>query len=151
VKVHFVRNDLEKRMFWVSASKTEAEQYIFPLLTKEKVEESLKAFADEDDISYDGSSHFMIAEDLSIIDPFFGVFPVSNMWNGGNPWCRFGVEITDFQSLANLDTSKTISCYSDRAFEDEYCIHLSGATHDEIEKRWNENFPTIPFVRESSR
>ena len=97
MKVHFVRSDLQKRTFWVSASKEETLQYLSPLMDRIVSSNNWKywglsdlenIFSNEDLLSHDGETYFSIADDLSLIEPFFRVFPISNMWNGGNPWCR---------------------------------------------------------------
>lgn len=160
MRVHFFRDDLEKKTFWVSLSKEETLKYIGKYINNVfwnylgfDHQQNLESLfdSDRDNLSCNNEHYFSITSDLSNIRPSIRIFPISNMWNGGNPWKRITLDISSLEELSSIDISNTISCYEDPLFEDDYSLHLCGRTHEEVEKKWNENFPGIPFVRESSR
>lgn len=77
--------------FWVEANREEAERQIFPLLDREKVMLSHEMAAKGHGIAQpaDGIARpycFLVAKDLSSIDPFQATYPYANLWNGYSPF-----------------------------------------------------------------
>ena len=77
--------------FWVEATREEALAHIFPRLEPEQIEES------EQIVRRDGRAAallghpnrpycFLVARDLSSIDPFAPHYPVHPMWNAYSPF-----------------------------------------------------------------
>jgi hypothetical protein len=85
------RNTTPIDSFWVEATYEEAEKAIFPFLTPEEIKKS-KTYAEMGQkiaakISSPPKPYcFLVAKDLSIINPFEVHYPFSNMWNAYSPF-----------------------------------------------------------------
>lgn len=75
--------------FWVEATQAEAETTIFPLINAKTQEASL-SFARYQAMMRPETRAlqfcFLIARDLSSIDPMDHHYPYSNLWNGDSPF-----------------------------------------------------------------
>lgn len=77
--------------FWVEANLREALSSIFPYLTLEQQQKSREyaekqPYPDWKREQHAGRYCFLVARDLSTIDPFPPLYPHSNQWNGYNPF-----------------------------------------------------------------
>lgn len=93
--------------FWVEATKEEAINEVFPKLQPVAIEESLK-FAEQfihlaEELCRPASPYcFLVAQDLSTIDPFHVHYPFHQLWNAYSP---FEVMATvNIQSLEEVRT-----------------------------------------------
>lgn len=94
--------------FWVEATYEEAEKAIFPLLTPEAIEKSKAHARRGQEIAAQISSPpkpycFLVAKDLSSIDPFHVHYPFSSMWGAYSPFEKFSeCYIETLEELKNL-------------------------------------------------
>lgn len=77
--------------FWVEATQEEAIARVFPLLQPEQIAESLKIAEECRGVAAmmgnaDHTFCFLVARDLSSIDPFPPHYPVHQMWNAYSPF-----------------------------------------------------------------
>jgi ribA/ribD-fused uncharacterized protein len=77
--------------FWVEASYEEAQKAVFPFMTPEAIERSKTHAKDGESIAFQIGNPprpycFLVAKDLSTIDPFEVHYPFSHMWNGYSPF-----------------------------------------------------------------
>jgi len=77
--------------FWVEATYEEAEKAIFPFLTPKAIEHSKTHAKDGESIALQIGNPprpycFLVAQDLSTIDPFHVYYPFHHMWNGYSPF-----------------------------------------------------------------
>jgi hypothetical protein len=80
--------------FWVEATLDEAETSIFPLLTPQAIAESKKFAEKYSHIAKEMANPprpycFLVAKDISSIDPFHVNYPVHHMWNAYSPFGEF--------------------------------------------------------------
>jgi hypothetical protein len=83
--------------FWVEATRDEAERVIFPRLSEEGIAESKlclvrSRFFIESSIDRGEEVHpycFLVARDLSSVDPFHVTYPFDNLWSGYSPFEAF--------------------------------------------------------------
>jgi hypothetical protein len=92
--------------FWVEATLEEAEAAIYPRLTQERVAES-KALAErwaEHAKSRSQTSYcFLVARDLSSIDPHAFHYPFHHMWNAYSPFAEMPErKIEQLEELATI-------------------------------------------------
>jgi len=94
--------------FWIEATKFEAETQIFPLLQLVAISESRK-LADEFKALVEIMGHpdrpfcFLVARDLSSIDPFSVHYPVHQLWGAYSPFETMPeIEITTLKELRSL-------------------------------------------------
>ena len=94
--------------FWVEATTDEAEAYVFPLLETVSVRES-RRLADEFSTIVEQSSVplrpfcFLVARDLSSIDPMHAHYPFHHMWNAYSPF-----EALPTSVIENLQELRTL-------------------------------------------
>ena len=84
--------EIDLDCYWVEATEDEAQAAIFPLLDAQRREQS-ENFAHQ---SLSISNHiaadvprpycYLVASDLSSIDPFPAHYPFGNLWNGYSPF-----------------------------------------------------------------
>ncbi len=77
--------------YWLEATLEEAERHIFPLLDEEKVNKAHKLAARGAGIAEMRSEVprlycFLVAKDLSSIDPFNVAYPFHHMWGAYSPF-----------------------------------------------------------------
>ena len=77
--------------FWVEATHEEAIQSVFPMLSHELQSQSEQFAARGEHIAKETSQRprpfcFLVARDLSSIDPFEVHFPFHNLWNAYSPF-----------------------------------------------------------------
>lgn len=94
--------------FWIEADVQEAEEHIFPLISEALKKQShrlVQQYADSFK-RYTNSSRpygFLVARDLTSIDPFNPFYPVHHMWNAYSPFRAFAkIEIISLKELAEL-------------------------------------------------
>jgi hypothetical protein len=90
--------------FWVECTPEEITAAILPLLSTDQRTE-LAALQEREETS---TSHFLIARDLSTIQPMDAIYPFSNLWNAYNPFCA----IPD-AFIATLEAIKTLTVNPD--------------------------------------
>ena len=95
--------------FWVEATQTDAEIYIFPRLEPPAIAESRELAVQAKELTeYLGNPArpfcFLVARDLSSIDPFPVDYPFSHMWNAYSPFESMPeTAIASLDELQNLD------------------------------------------------
>ena len=74
--------------FWVEATEQEARSAVFPLLKPEQVAESRKVAEQYHHAAVDPARPFcyLVARDLSSIDPFHPHYPFHQLWNAYSPF-----------------------------------------------------------------
>jgi hypothetical protein len=94
--------------FWVEATHEEAIQSVFPLLSSELQSESEQLAArcenlEETDSQTPRLFCFLVARDLSSIDPFEVHYPFHHLWNAYSPFRSIPERtITSLQELAGI-------------------------------------------------
>jgi len=94
--------------FWVEATNFEAKQLIFPHCSARQIESSLAYALRDHELSYLFSNPalaycFLVAQDLSSIEPFAVYYPFSPMWDAYSPFRSI-----EENQLASLEDLKTI-------------------------------------------
>ena len=93
--------------FWVEANNIEAKQLIFPYCSARQVECSLNYALRDHELSSMFSDPvlaycFLVAQDLSSIEPFAVYYPFSPMWDAHSPFQS--IEENQLTSLEDLKT-----------------------------------------------
>jgi hypothetical protein len=94
--------------FWVEATHEEAIQSVFPLLSRELELESEELGAECEDLAETISQPprpfcFLVARDLSSIDPYEAHYPVHQLWNAYSPFRSLPDRtITSLHDLAEI-------------------------------------------------
>lgn len=95
--------------FWVEATQEEAEVEVFPRLQSQTINES-KELAErykriaEEVRNPPRSFCFLVARDLSTIDPFHVHYPFHQLWNAYSPFESMSeIVIANLDELRNLD------------------------------------------------
>ncbi len=94
--------------FWVEATHEEAIQSVFPLLSRELELDSEELAAECEDLAKTISQPlrpccFLVARDLSSIDPFEVHYPSHQLWNGYSPFRSLPDHtITSLHELAGI-------------------------------------------------
>ncbi|WP_338421229.1 NADAR family protein [Nostoc parmelioides] len=144
IRVYWPQRDCHNKTepidsFWVEATDEEAQKAIFPFLTPEVIEQS-KTHARNGEIiaSQIGNPPrpycFLVAQDLSTIDPFDVHYPFHQMWGAYSPFrelAEFHIntleELTIFMPLSNpirfYHLNKPYGFFSNFA---PYAIYLKG-------------------------
>ncbi len=157
MRIHFVWHDCTllfdpvdyrtrgdpRKMFWVSATREEALKFLCPLMSNAQraLYDTYQSIPDPEEgerSPHNDDGYFAVSADLIVVSPCMRVFPVSGMWNGDNPWCRFEFEFTRLEQIAFLDTSKVIPANEDPTFDDGYIVHWTGKTNEELLKSLDE-------------
>jgi hypothetical protein len=104
--------------FWVEATAEEAEANVFPRLQPQQVAESQRVAEQHIDLAEHFASReaargvpapprpfcFLVARDLSTIDPFHIHYPVHQLWNAYSPFRKMPErEIAGLEDLASID------------------------------------------------
>jgi len=95
--------------FWVEAKLGEAKKSVFPLLSPEAIAESKELAKRYARVARDMANPprpycFLVARDLSTIDPFHVNYPVHPMWNAYSPFGEF-----QEHRISKLDELKTFA------------------------------------------
>ena len=94
--------------FWVEATHDEAIQAVFPLLTPTKRSQSERFAADYPQLAQQIAQPprpfcFLVARDLSSIDPFHVHYPFHQLWNAYSPFRAIAERSIDsLDQLADL-------------------------------------------------
>lgn len=91
--------------FWVEANNSEAKQLIFPYCSARQIESSLAYALRDHELSLLFSDPalaycFLVAQDLSSIEPFAVYYPFSPMWDARSPFQS--IEENQLSSLEDL-------------------------------------------------
>lgn len=94
--------------FWVEATQEEAETAVFPRLSKDACEESIRLASQLTKVAAAMRNPprafcFLVARDLSFIDPFPVHYPVHPLWNAYSPF-----EVMPEIFITNLDELRNI-------------------------------------------
>lgn len=94
--------------FWVEATHHEANSCIFPFLLPEQIEKSKRLALQFENVALDmgNPEHlfcFLVARDLSFIEPMEPHYPIHQLWNGYSPFESMPTEIIDcLESLGTM-------------------------------------------------
>lgn len=89
--------------YWVECTAQEAEDHVYPLLDEVLVKKSREMASKKCDLDFDRPYCFLVAKDLSFIDPFFPHYPSANLWNAYSPFRDIEPrDINDLQEIENL-------------------------------------------------
>jgi hypothetical protein len=96
--------------FWVEAIKEEAEVGISPWLKPAQIAESIKLAETYKGLAKmmgqpDRPFCFLIARDLSSIDPFHVSYPIDNLWNAYSPFER----MDETRSISRLEEIRNLA------------------------------------------
>ncbi len=95
--------------FWVEANNSEAKELIFPYCSARQIESSLSYALRDHELSCLFSDPalaycFLVAQDLSSIEPFAVYYPFSPMWDARSPF-----QSIEENQLSSLEDLKTIT------------------------------------------
>jgi hypothetical protein len=95
--------------FWVESTKKEADSCIFPLLQPSQVEKSKRLALEFKTVAADmgNPNHpfcFLVARDLSYIEPLEPHYPIHQLWNAYSPF-----ESMQKTTIDNLESLRTVT------------------------------------------
>ena len=96
--------------YWLEATKEEAEKHVFPLIDRAKIQLAHQ-MADRSTghchatiKQFDRPYCFLVAVDLSSIEPFEANYPVANLWNGYSPFRKIAEKhISELEVIKSME------------------------------------------------